>query len=150
MNKYFYLIPALILSGCVSPAANMTPEQVATFSNQQLCELTWNYPYEQKTQLEIGRRGLNCDPVYIECDNSGLEPGTPAFTLCMNNIRQRNALAQQVQIQQTQLQLQAQQQQPSATSQVLDQLQDIRERQQQQQIQLERERAINDRIRGRW
>lgn len=139
MNKYFYLIPALILSGCVSPAASMTQEQVATFSNQQLCELTWNYPYEQKTQLEIGRRGLNCDPVYIECDNSGLEPGTPAFTLCMKNIQERNALAQQVQAQQI----------ANSNNQTMWDWQARRQQQEEHDIEMERQRAINDLIRRR-
>jgi hypothetical protein len=136
MKRYLQLLPLIILSACASPAAQMTPEQVSNLSNQQLCELTWNYPYEQKTQVEIGKRKINCDPVYIECDNSGVKPGTPGFMLCMKNVQERNELAQQAQTQA----------QPNIGNMLWD-MQARRQKQQEYDLQNQRQQMMNEAMR---
>jgi hypothetical protein len=100
MKKYLLFLLVLTLSACASPAANMSSQQVASLSDQQLCNLQWNYPYEAKTEVEIGRRNLNCDPAYLECKSSGLKDGSPSLSHCIKTVQERNVLAQQVQIQQ--------------------------------------------------
>lgn len=104
--KRLLLISLLSLTACTSPAVTMTQAQVASLSNQQLCDLKNTYPYEQKTEVEIGRRNLNCDPVFNYCRIQGIEPNTPAMGMCIRNVHEQAAMEQQIQIQQSQLQAQ--------------------------------------------
>lgn len=94
----------LLLSGCESPATSMTQEQVSGLSNEQLCSLKSSYPWEQKTELEIGKRNLNCDPAYNECLGRGNQPNTPAMTTCIIQVRENWALQQEIQRKNTQIQ----------------------------------------------
>jgi|GEM_PF-2578527 len=96
----------VLLTGCASPAAKMSQRDITNLSNQQLCGLNNNYGWEEKTQIEIGRRNLNCDPVFNECANRGLKPNTPEIALCMNQIHQTLDLQAQVRKQQSDLEYQ--------------------------------------------
>lgn len=112
-SKYsavLFLYLELLLAGCVeSPAKTMTPQQISSLSNTQLCELSNNYEWDQNTEIEIGKRDLICDPAYIECSNQGHALGTPAMALCMDQLRENWALQEQVQEQQEELARQRQQ-----------------------------------------
>jgi hypothetical protein len=106
MNKSTIIIGltlSTLLYGCASPAQQMTPQQVSMLANKQLCDLHNAYPWEQKTEMEIGRRNLNCDPAFNECLNQGNKPGTPAMGLCVSQLRQSWELQRQVQQQQRQI-----------------------------------------------
>lgn len=96
----------VLLTGCESPAARMSPRDIASLSNQQLCVLNNGYGWEEKTQIEIGRRNLNCDPVFNECVSRGIKPNTSDMALCMNEIRQTQALESQVKKQESELEYQ--------------------------------------------
>jgi hypothetical protein len=115
LTKLLSLSLVLIVSACAeSPATTMTPQQISTLSNTQLCGLHNNYAWDQATEMEIGRRNLICDPAYIECSNRGNKPGTPAMALCMDQLRQNWALQEEVQkkdheLQQKQIELNNQQ-----------------------------------------
>lgn len=133
MKKLVPLVPILFLSGCVSPAAQMSPDQLASLTNQQLCELTWAYPYEVKTQVEIGQRGINCDPAHIECSNMGLQDGTPGFANCLGVVNERNELSKNAQ--------------PSPMSSLQSSIERMRLRRQQDdyhQLNMERQRIMLD------
>jgi hypothetical protein len=105
-NIFLGLCVLVLLSGCMSPAARMSQEDISSLSNQQLCGLNNSYGWEEKTQIEIGRRNLNCDPVFNECLNRGSKPNTPEMALCTNQIRQTMQLEEQVKRQQKTLESQ--------------------------------------------
>jgi len=105
LTKYLILWAVLGLAACASPAAQMTPEQISSLSNQQLCNLKNNYLWDQNTEVEIGRRNLNCDPVYNECVQRGAESG-PELSLCMNQIRDKQVMEQKIAQQEAELEAQ--------------------------------------------
>jgi hypothetical protein len=82
----------LILSGCASPALNMTNQQIAQLSDDQLCSFQNNYRSESRTKAEIARRGLNCDRFYRECLRRGNQPGSQAMDFCMDILRENERL----------------------------------------------------------
>lgn len=92
MKKILSILCLLLLTACVSPASDMTSEQVAKLSNSQLCHLRNSYPWEAKTETEIGRRGINCDPLYLECKYQGFEDNTPEMRFCINSLEEQYAL----------------------------------------------------------
>ncbi len=99
-----------LLSGCYSPAAEMSPQQISMMSDMQLCQLKNSYPWEQNTEIEIGRRNLNCDPAYNECLSQGHRPNSPAMAMCIKQVRENWALQREVQKKDAQLQQQQVQQ----------------------------------------
>ena len=100
------IILILGLAACASPAVNMSPEQVSQLSNDQLCQLKNSYAWEQKTEVEIGKRNLNCDPIYNQCRYQGHEDGSPQLASCMQQIRENLRLKQQMQAQQQEMERQ--------------------------------------------
>lgn len=106
IKNYLLIFAVLSLTACVSPAAQMTPEQLSTLSNQQLCNLKNNYLWDQNTEIEVGRRNLNCDPIYNECLLRGAEPNGAEMALCMNQIREQQAMQRTINQQQAELDLQ--------------------------------------------
>jgi hypothetical protein len=105
-NTLLALALIIPLTGCESPAARMSPHDIASLSNQQLCSLNNSYGWEEKTQIEIGRRNLNCDPIFNECINRGTKQNTPEMALCINQIHQTLALQEQLEEQQRDLEYQ--------------------------------------------
>lgn len=107
MKKTTAILTTILLAGCVtSPAVQMTSQEVSQLSNRQLCELRNNYPWEQNTEIEIGRRNLNCDPAENECLAQGNRPGTPAMALCVKQMRDGWAMQKELQQKDSQLQQQ--------------------------------------------
>lgn len=107
MKRLTTILTITMLSGCAtSPALQMSPEQVSMLSNAQLCELHNNYSPVSTTEVEIGRRNLNCDPAINECIGRGNKMGTPAMALCVQDLRQSWAMQRQLQQQDQQLQQQ--------------------------------------------
>lgn len=95
----FFIAPVaacLLLNGCESPAASMTPQQVSQLSNDQLCDLKNSYPWEQNTELEVGKRNLICDPAYNQCLGQGNKPDSPNMTTCINQLRENWALQEEL------------------------------------------------------
>lgn len=89
----------LLASACQpipSPATTMSPEQISQLSNQQLCELKNSYVWEQKTEVEIGKRNLNCDPDYNECLAKGIDPTTSSMGYCIKDIQEKRALEEKL------------------------------------------------------
>lgn len=89
-----YLIPFLVLglNACTSPAVNMTEYQVSQLSDLQLCQLKNSYAYEQKTEIELGKRNLNCHPAYMQCRQSGYDNNSQEIHTCAQNLADRWAL----------------------------------------------------------
>lgn len=96
MIKNKFLLALFLLSACGSPAKQMTPQQISMLSNQQLCELKNRYAWEQNTEIEIGRRNLNCDPAFNECIEKGNKPNTPAMGICVEQTRKIWALQREL------------------------------------------------------
>ncbi len=92
MRYLLILAPMLLLAACASPTFQMSPEQIATLSDDQLCAYKNNYRNETKLELEIGRRQLNCNRFYRECLNRGNQPGTQAMAFCMDLVRENERL----------------------------------------------------------
>lgn len=82
----------MILAGCASPAMNFTDAQVQALGDEQLCTYRNNYRSESRTEAEIARRGLNCDPFYRECLARGNKPGTEAMGFCVAMLRENQRL----------------------------------------------------------
>lgn len=95
-RKLLSISLTLIVSSCVSPATNMSPDQISQLSSQQLCELRNTYGWEQKTEIEIGKRDLNCDPDYNECLAKGADPKTPAMAYCIKEIQEKRAMKNKI------------------------------------------------------
>jgi hypothetical protein len=85
---YLPVIAILGLSGCASPAVDMTQQQVSSLSDDQLCNLKNSYSWESKTEVEIGTRNLNCDPAYRQCLLQGFKKNTPEITLCTKQVNE--------------------------------------------------------------
>ncbi len=92
MKRTVCVILLLALSSCASPTFQMTPEQVAGLSDDQLCNYRNNYRGETKMNAEIERRGLNCDRHYRECLKRGNQPGTEAMGFCVALLRENERL----------------------------------------------------------
>lgn len=86
-------ILVLAVSACASPTFQMSPEQIASLSDDQICNYKNNYRDETKLELEIARRGgLNCNRFYRECLNRGNAPGTEAMAFCMDMVQENERL----------------------------------------------------------
>jgi len=94
--KKFTMMCLIGLVGCTSPIADMSPAQVAQLTDDQLCGYRNYYPYDQNTELEIGRRNLNCDPATRSCMKRGLNEGSPELNLCVTELRNKWALESQL------------------------------------------------------
>ncbi len=92
MHKFSLLIMVLSICACASPTFQMSPEQVASLSDDQLCTYSNNYRGETKMNAEIARRNLNCDRYYRECLRRGNQPETGAMKFCMDILRENNRL----------------------------------------------------------
>ncbi len=82
----------LLLTACASPTFQMSPEQVASLSDDQLCSYQNNYRDETKLLDEISHRKLNCDRFYRECLRQGNTPGTQAMGFCIATLRENERL----------------------------------------------------------
>lgn len=92
MKKLLILSVALSLGACASPTFEMTPAQVASLSDDQLCKYENNYRDETKLDLEISRRNLNCDRFFRACLKQGNQPGTKAMSFCQDVLRENERL----------------------------------------------------------
>lgn len=82
----------MILGACASPAFNMTDAQIYNLSDDQLCSYRNNYRSEARTEAEIARRRLNCNPFVRECLARGNQPGTEAMGFCVATLRENQRL----------------------------------------------------------
>jgi hypothetical protein len=82
----------MLISGCASPAFNMTDQQIHTLSDDQLCSFKNGYRAEARTEAEVARRGLNCNRYHRECLRRGNRPGTQAMDFCMDLLRENERL----------------------------------------------------------
>ncbi len=82
----------VLLAACASPTFQMTPEQVRSLNDNQLCTYKNNYRSETKLDGEIARRNLNCDRFHRECLNRGNQPGTQAMSFCEDVLRENERL----------------------------------------------------------
>lgn len=108
--KFTIIGLTLMVVGCASPAVNMTPEQISMLSDNQLCQLQSSYGWEAKTETEIGRRQLNCDPAYRTCIAQGYTPNTPEANGCAVQMRENWALQEKIKQQEAELKEQQRQQ----------------------------------------
>lgn len=81
-----------LLTACASPTFQMSPEQVASLSDDQICSYKNNYRNETKLEVELARRNLNCDPYFRECLRQGNQPGTQAMDFCRDVLRDNQRL----------------------------------------------------------
>lgn len=86
MRTCLPLIAILCVTACASPAERMIYNGVAALSDYQLCHLQNSYRSEPKTMVEIGRRGLNCDPAATACMARGVANNSPSMPLCMSAV----------------------------------------------------------------
>lgn len=91
-RKFSLFIMMLVVSACASPTFQMSPEQVASLSDDQLCTYRNNYRGETKMNAEILRRNLNCDRFHRECLRRGNQPGTEAMNFCEDILRENQRL----------------------------------------------------------
>ena len=87
-----YLLGALLLTSCASPAMQMTDAQIAGLSDDSLCDMKNNYLSYSKINNEVLKRNINCDRHYRECLSKGNQPGTQAMDFCMDLLRQNERL----------------------------------------------------------
>jgi hypothetical protein len=91
--KKILLIPLILLAAaCASPTFQMTPEQVMSLTDDQLCTYQNNYRAETKLEMEIARRNLNCNRFHRECLRRGNVPGTEAMAFCESLLRENERL----------------------------------------------------------
>ncbi len=88
MRKFLAIAAIGLLAACASPTFQMSPEQVASLSDDQICTYKNNYRNETKLEAEIARRNLNCDPYFRECLRQGNQPGTQAMDFCRDVLRE--------------------------------------------------------------
>lgn len=79
------------LTACASPVRSMSPAQIASLSDYQLCRLSVGYRYEPNTEAEISRRGLVCTSETVDCMGQGIGQGNPAMGFCVTAARLQNA-----------------------------------------------------------
>lgn len=103
MKRLLSLACIMLVAACASPAEQMTMQEVSQLSDKQLCELKRTYRWEKKTELEIGKRNLNCDPDYIECSSRGVKPNSPEMAVCIDHLRENRALKEKLEQQQREL-----------------------------------------------
>lgn len=92
MKRLFLCLITLSLAACASPTFQMSPSQVASLSDDQLCKYKNNYRDETKLELEISKRKLNCDRFYRACLAQGNQPGTKAMDFCQDVLRENERL----------------------------------------------------------
>ena len=80
------------LGACASPTFQMSPEQVASLGDDQLCAYKNSYRSETKLEAEVARRNLNCDRYHRECLKRGNKPGSEAMDFCRDLLRQNERL----------------------------------------------------------
>ena len=83
---------AVGLTACASPALNLNNAQIRGLSDDQLCSYHNNYRSEARVDAEIAARGLVCDRFHRECLRRGNQPGTEAFSFCMDLLRENERL----------------------------------------------------------
>lgn len=91
MRHIFAFLAVLTLSACVapqpSPTVYMTSQDVQQLSDARLCDFQTNYEFEKKLDIEMARRGLECDAASLECRSRGLRPQTYEYQICRNDIQ---------------------------------------------------------------
>lgn len=92
IKKILVFAMAGFLAACASPTFQMTPAQVSSLSDDQLCKYQNGYRAETKLEAEIARRGLNCNRFHHECLARGNQPGTQAMAFCMDLLRENERL----------------------------------------------------------
>ena len=92
MKYPLLFILALTLTACASPTLQMTPAQVASLSDDQLCSYQNNYRDETKLLAEIQRRNVNCDRFFRKCLQQGNQPGSQAMGFCIATLRENERL----------------------------------------------------------
>ena len=91
--KLLLISAGLILASCASPTFEMSPAQVASLSDDQVCKYKNNYRDETKLEAEIAKRKLNCDRFFRECLSQGNQPGTQAMNFCIAVLRENERLS---------------------------------------------------------
>ena len=92
MKHLLVFVMVCILAACASPTFQMSPEQVRSLSDDQICTYNNNYRSETKLEAEVARRGLNCNRFHRECLNRGNQPGTQAMSFCEDLLRENERL----------------------------------------------------------
>lgn len=92
IRKMFVLAAVGFLAACASPTFQMTPAQVSSLGDDQLCKYQNDYRAETKLEAEIARRGLNCNRFHRECLARGNQPDTQAMAFCMDLLRENERL----------------------------------------------------------
>jgi hypothetical protein len=98
MRILFLLFFCLFLGACSSPALQMSAEQIRTLSDDQLCSYKNSYAAEPKTELEIAKRKLNCNPFHRACLKQGLEPSSKGFEVCMHLMQENQRLQRNLEL----------------------------------------------------
>lgn len=87
-----YVLGALFLTSCASPAIGLTDTQIAQLSDDELCKLDNNYHSYSKINNEILKRNINCDKHFRQCLAKGNKPDTEAMQFCVDLLRQNERL----------------------------------------------------------
>lgn len=103
VKKFTALSLVILLGACSSPAQNMTEHQISQLSDIQLCQLKSSYAYEPKTEVEIGKRQINCHPAYLECEQKGFKRGTAELSICADQLVKQAELQKKIDQQQKEL-----------------------------------------------
>jgi len=101
--RYISIISLLLLVSCKSPVADYSPSQIALLSDDQLCDLSDSYRYEPKTEFEISKRGINCDPAHRECVRNGMQPRTHQMDYCVEQVRREKSYERELDIREREL-----------------------------------------------
>lgn len=109
MKKLAAIFFVALLGACASPAQNMTEHQISQLSDIQLCQLKRAYAYEPKTEVEIGKRKVNCHPAYLECEQKGFKRGTAELSICADQLVKQADLQKKIDQQQKELERQERQ-----------------------------------------
>ena len=105
--RKFFLVSTIFLAGCVhtlqNPLSNMSPEQLSTISDTQLCKVATNSMYIESPAVykEARSRGFrDCSYGEIYCRNLGLKIGTVQYAQCRITYDQQQAQQKMYQEQQ--------------------------------------------------
>lgn len=92
MRYLLFPFALMALVSCTSPTFEMTPAQIASLSDEQICKYDNSYRDETKLEAEIVKRKLNCDRFFRECLSQGNRPGTQAMNFCIATLRENERL----------------------------------------------------------
>lgn len=73
----------------------MSDQQIASLSDEQICNYKRNYREEPRLNDELMRRGLGameCNPNFRECARRGNQPGTESMNFCMDVLQDNERL----------------------------------------------------------